>query len=78
MPIKQPNESDFELRDEWSSVLVTFKPTESHFCFARLADGGLSTVASVRHAKTGDTDQYIESDVGHLAARLAQQHARRR
>jgi len=76
--MKHPNENDFDVNDEESAVVVIFKPTESYFSFLRLENGEVSTVADVRHAKTGDTDQYIESEIGSLAQTLASQHARRR
>ena len=51
--MKQPIESDFDVRNHDAGVDVTFKPTESQYSFVLLADrGSLSPRASVRHRKT--------------------------
>jgi hypothetical protein len=52
--MKQPIESDFDIRNHDAGVDVTFKPTESQYSFVLLADRRcLSPRASVRHRKTG-------------------------
>ena len=54
--MKQPIESDFDVRNHDAGVDVTFKPTESQYSFVLLEDRrSLSPRASVRHGKTGDT-----------------------
>ena len=53
--MKQPIESDFDVRNHDAGVDVTFKPTNSQYSFVLLADrGSLSPRASVRHGKTGE------------------------
>ena len=50
--MKQPIESDFDVRNHDAGVDVTFKPTDSQYSFVLLADrGSLSPRASVRHGK---------------------------
>ena len=57
--MKQPIESDFDVRNHDAGVDVTFKPTDSQYSFVLLADRrSLSPQASVRHGKTGDTGDY--------------------
>ena len=70
--MKQPIESDFDVRNHDAGVDVTFKPTESQYSFVLLADrGSLSPRASVRHRKTGDTGDYASDDVEATAFRVA-------
>ena len=56
--MKQPIETDFDVRNHDAGVDVTFRPTESQYSFVLLADRSLSPRASVRHGKTGDTGDY--------------------
>ena len=54
--MKQPIETDFDVRSHDAGVNVTFRPTESQYSFVLLAGRrSLSPRASVRHGKTGDT-----------------------
>jgi hypothetical protein len=77
--MKQPLESDFEARVVGASVHVHFKPTDTYFDYSRLADaedikkyGPISSVATVRHAKTGDLGDYsAESEMVYRMAREA-------
>ena len=73
--MKQPIESDFDVRNHDAGVDVTFKPTDSQYSFVLLADrGSLSPRASVRHGKTGDTGDtgdYASGDVEATAFRVA-------
>ena len=55
---------------------------ESYYDYLLTADGGLSP-PSVRHAKTGDTDDYVSSDVYAMAyevadAKLGERRSRQR
>lgn len=80
--MKYPPESGFTVNDEGSQIVIRFKPTESYFTFARLdptewkQHGEVSAAPTVRHAQTGDTGPYIESDVGSIAYGLALRYAR--
>ena len=57
--MKQPIETDFDVRNHDAGVDVTFRPTESQYSFVLLAHrGSLSPGASVRHGKTRDTGDY--------------------
>jgi hypothetical protein len=70
--VKKPNEKDFDVEINEGYVEVIFRPTKSHYSFAVLADRrGLSQSPDVRHAKTGDTGEYMESEVRDMAFRLA-------
>jgi hypothetical protein len=59
--MKQPSEADFEVKDDGSQIVVTFKPTKSDYTFGRLDPsewrerGEVSASPKIRHAKTGDT-----------------------
>ncbi len=81
--MKQPQKSDYEARDEGSSVVVLFKPTKSYFTFSRLdpsewaKHGPVSASPHVRHVQTGDTGQYIENEVMTLALAVAREYARK-
>jgi hypothetical protein len=76
-----PVESDYEVRVNKQGVEVTFKPTESLFTFGLLdaslwgKHGPVSSSPNVRHAKSGDTGKYSETEVCDLALKLAQGHA---
>jgi hypothetical protein len=73
MAIKRPVERDFQVVCHEFAIQVTFKPTDSHYSFARLADGRLSPDGpTVKHyGITGDTGEYPPSDVHLMARRLA-------
>jgi hypothetical protein len=70
--VKQPIETDFDVRSHDAGVNVTFRPTESQYSFVLLAGRrSLSPRASVRHGKTGDTGDYASGDVEATAFRVA-------
>lgn len=76
--MKNPMDADFTVTPKDGSVRVVFAPTESYYDFSFLVDaediekfGPLSPVPHVRHAKTGDTGKYVESEVQSAAHRLA-------
>jgi hypothetical protein len=76
--VKSPKESDFKVSVQGSGVSVTFIPTESHYSFYRLADPedierhGPLSLSTIRHAgKSGDTADYIASEVQEMAVSLA-------
>jgi hypothetical protein len=72
--VKKPSERDFDIEINEGDVKVTFRPTKSEYTFALLADRhSLSQSPSVRHAKTGDTGDYVESEVRAMAFSLASQ-----
>jgi hypothetical protein len=72
--MKKPVKRDFDVKVNEADVEVTFKPTNSSYTFARLADrNSLSNFPNVRHAMTGDTDDYVESEVRAMAFSLALQ-----
>jgi hypothetical protein len=72
--MKKPSASDYDVRIHGSNLVVRFKPTESEFHFVHY-EGRVSTVPDVRHAKTGDTGEYIAGEIGPLALSIAQEHA---
>ena len=69
--MKRPINADFVVRKRGSGVDVTFNPTLSHYSYSGLADGGLSRLPHVRHAKTGDTGEYLSQDIEVMAFELA-------
>ena len=69
--MKQPIETDFDVRNHDAGVDVTFRPTESQYAFVLLADRRSLSRASVRHGKTGDTGDYASGDVEATAFRVA-------
>jgi hypothetical protein len=76
--MKSPMDVDFVVTRKDGGVHAVFKPTDSHYDFRFLADaediarfGPLSSDVIVRHGKTGDTGEYIESEVLSAAKRLA-------
>jgi hypothetical protein len=75
--MKYPTTEDFDIQSDEAGVTVIFKPTESEYRFFLLAEGGGVSLANVRHAKTGDTDDYPSSEVQEQAFRLASEHAKR-
>jgi hypothetical protein len=81
--MKDPTESDFEIKVFEAGVEAIFKPTQSHYLFYRLADAediarlGPVSPKSVRHAgPTGDTDAYLSDEVASMAHRLASEAAK--
>jgi hypothetical protein len=74
--MRQPTERDFDITVDREDGVVRafFKPTESTYEFILRPDGSISQ-PQVRHAKTGDTDDYIDREVGDMATRLAEQAA---
>ena len=81
--MKEPVEKDFIVTRVGAGVLVSFKPTDSHYSFNLLADpediartGPLGPDVRVRHAKTGDTGEYPSNSVLALARRLAERAVR--
>jgi hypothetical protein len=75
--MKHPTPSDFIVDVQESHVSVIFKPSDSHYSFARLADpediarfGPLSS-PNVRHGNTGDTGDYPPDEVAQIAHSLA-------
>jgi hypothetical protein len=71
-PMQQPTKADFDVEVDDAGVHVLFRPTESHYDYLLLADGGLSLPPTVRHAKTGDTGDYVSTDVRAMADELAE------
>jgi hypothetical protein len=70
--MKQPTKADFDVEMDEAGVHVLFRPTESHYDYLVLADGGLSLSPTVWHAKTGDTGDYVSTDVKAMADEVAQ------
>jgi hypothetical protein len=68
--MKSPVASDFVVEVRSAYVDLFFKPSTSYIGFGRTSPGTLSP-PSVRHAETGDTGSYIESDVLEMARSLA-------
>jgi hypothetical protein len=71
-------EADFDVQVREGHVEVIFRPTHSYFTYGILVDrndidrfGPLSLRPDVRHAKTGDTGDYVSSDIEAMAFRLA-------
>jgi hypothetical protein len=75
--MKQPTISDFDVEVDDAVVRVFFRPTESHYDYYLLADGGLSRAPIIRHAKTGDTGDYAKIDIEAMAFELAREANRR-
>jgi hypothetical protein len=71
--MKQPTKTDFHVEVDDAVIRIFFRPTESHYDYYLLADGGLSRAPIIRHAKTGDTGNYAESDIEEMAYELAQE-----
>ena len=53
--MKQPTKTDFHVEVDDAVIRIFFRPTESHYNYYLLADGGLSRAPIIRRAKTGDT-----------------------
>ena len=77
-----PSETDFETHVLASGVNVFFKPTQSHYIFVRISDGGhvsrsapLSRDAIVRHAGLGDTADYDPAQLFEMAFQVASKAA---
>jgi len=75
--MKQPTKADFDVEVDDAVVHVVFRPTESYYDYYLLADGGLSRPPIIRHAKTGDTGDYAQSDVEAMAYEVAEAKLRR-
>jgi hypothetical protein len=80
--MKHPVRSDFHTAVTEASVTVTFKPTNSIYCFYRLADSddvarlGPVSLERVRHAgASGDTTDYPSDEVQEMAQRIASEVA---
>jgi hypothetical protein len=76
--MKDPAQSDFGVTVSESSVLVTFNPTNSHYSFYLLADTAdierhdPVSLSNVTHSgPSGDTADYMSSEVQEMAARVA-------
>jgi hypothetical protein len=76
--MKHPTKAEYVATVDDTAVRVLHRPTESHYDYAILADGGLSRLPNVWHAKTGDTGDYAESDVEAMAYEVAQTSLRSR
>jgi hypothetical protein len=81
---KHPSESDFEVKTSEAAIEVIFKPTSSHYTYARFVEdkdiiefGPVSPAPRVRHAGRGDTGAYRSPEVQAMAFRLASEAARR-
>jgi hypothetical protein len=81
--MKQPRETDYEIKREGSGVIVIFKPTESSYIYSMLdksacaKHGKPSKVPNVRHAnRSGETDEYSEAEVAEMAYGLAEAFVR--
>ena len=70
--MKQPTKTDYDATVDDAVVHVVFRPTESYYDYYLLADGGLSRPPIIRHAKTGDTGDYAESEVRAMADKVAE------
>lgn len=80
--MKHPVESDFDSAVTEAGVTVTLKPTNSIYCFYRLADTddiariGPVSPAGVRHAgPSGDTEDYPSDEVQEMAQQIASEVA---
>lgn len=76
--MKNPVATDFAVFVDESPVCVTFKPTASSYSFYRRVDAkdferhGPLSLSNVRHAgPSGDTADYISSEVQEMAVRVA-------
>jgi len=76
--MKQPTKADFDVEVDDAKVRGCFKPTESYYDYRILDDGGLSRAAIIRHAKTGDAGDYLESEVESMAYEVARAKLRDR
>jgi hypothetical protein len=76
--MKQATKADFDVEGDDAGVHVLFRPTESHYDYHVLADGGLSLSPTVWHAETGDTGDYISTYVQAMADEVAQTYNRSR
>lgn len=80
LEMKHPSRSDYDVHVDGSYVVVLFKPTESYYSFSQLDPsqwaeyGPVSSTADVRHAKFGDTGEYVDGEVGSLALNIARNH----
>jgi hypothetical protein len=78
--MKHPLRSDFHAVVTEAGVSVTFKPTNSVYCFCRLAPIndltrlGPVSLAGVQHAGR-NTEDYSSDEVRHIAQRIASEFA---
>jgi hypothetical protein len=70
--MKHPTKAEYDVAVDDAGLHVVHKPTESRYDYYLLADGGLSLPPIIRHAKTGDTGDYVSSEVRAMADELAQ------
>jgi hypothetical protein len=75
--MKHATEADYVAAVDDAGVHVIFKPTESHYDYDILADGGLSREYHVRHAQPGGIGDYVESEVEAMAYEVAKEAYRR-
>src|SRR5262245_2204265 len=68
--MKSPILADYSVSVASSYVTVIFKPSDNEIVFPIVADGSLGP-PNVRHAKTGDTEEYFEREVLEMAQRVA-------
>ena len=76
--MKQPIKAEYDAELDDAGVHVVHRPTESYYDYYLLADRGLSLPPIIRHAKTGDTGDYVSSDVRAMADQVAQTSLRSR
>jgi hypothetical protein len=75
--MKHPVRSDFDTAVTEAGVKVTFKPTNSIYSFYRLAESedvarlGPVSLERVRHAGSGDIEDYSSDEVQDMAQRIA-------
>jgi hypothetical protein len=69
--MKQPTKADYDAQVDDAGVHVVFRPTESHYDYHILADGGLSPLPGVWHAQPGGIGDYVESEVEAMALEVA-------
>jgi hypothetical protein len=76
--MKQPTKAEYDATVDDAGVHVVHRPTESYYDYYLLPDGGLSLPPIIRHAKTGDTGDYVSSEVRAMADEVAQTSLRSR
>jgi hypothetical protein len=70
--MKHPTKAEYVATVDDAGVHVIHRPTESYYDYYLLADGGLSHKPKPpRHAKTGDTGDYVSNDVEAMAYEVA-------
>jgi hypothetical protein len=76
--MKRPTKAEYVATVDDAGIHVIHRPTESYYDYYLLADGGLSLPPLVQHAKTGDTGDYVSSEVRAMADEVAQTSLRSR